>query len=413
MYKKTFIVLVDQVMLSAINMIVAIMLIKFSSKAEYGEYSLAIAIVMFAYGLQYTLIHLPLTVTGNKIDAKDRTLFFTSLCILLYVILIPFTGVVAIVLYFFPGSLLLQTETCWALLFSLTGISTRELIRSLFFADLKVIRVLVVDTLYTVLFIILIGVLYFSQRLTASYILATMGVCSFIAAMIFVKSSVRGIWLRISLRTVFENIIYSWKDSKWMVVGMILSWIVNNGYLFLLAYLVSKDSVAELNGTRVLIAPLFIIMGAWGKIFLPKGALMTKEKQHLNILNIMVKSTIGLLAVAVCYIASIYLVSDYLAVSLYNNKYDNVGMYISLWGGVILANIISTNLQNLISIFSRFKELFFLGFVNSSLFLGYSYYLISRFEAVGAVSSLIIAKIILSLQYGHYYYTKRDTIVIG
>lgn len=413
MYKKTFIALLDQALLSATNMIVAIMFIKFSSKIEYGEYSLACAITMFASGLHNTLIHLPLTITGNKIDAKDRAVFSASLCILLYAIMIPLMGIAAGYIAFVPEALLLQPKMCWVLIFSITGILTRELTRSLFFADLKVSNIFAVDILYAFLFVCLIGVSYFFHRLTASNIIAGMGVCSFAAAMFFVKSAVNNIQLHLRWSDFYKNILFSWKDSKWMVAGMSLSWLVNHGYLFLLAYLVSKESVAELNGTRVLLAPLMIIMVAWGKVFLPKGASMVHGKQHSHITGILVKSTLGLFAVAFCYIIALYVASDFLAESLYSGKYEHVGMYIILWGGFTLMTIISGNLKNLISIFSRFKELFFFSFINSTLFLIYSCFFISQFQTVGAVCSLIIAQIILSLQYGYYYYTKRNTMLTG
>ena len=407
MYKKTFIALLDQAMLSAINMVIALVFIKFSSKLEYGEYSLAFAVIMFACGLHNTLIHLPLTVTGNKLDEEKRAVFSASLCLFLYAMLIPAIGIVALYLFVFRDSLMLQPRTCWALLFSIGGILSRELARSLFFADLKVAYVFVVDFFYAVLFVCSLGILYSSYQLTGSNVIACMGGCSLIAALSCMKPVLANIKLPERWRDFYENVLFSWKDSKWMVAGMILAWIINNGYLFLLAYLVSKEAVAELNGTRVLIAPLVIVVGAWGKIFIPKGSSMVFNKQHRRITGILVKSTVGLLVIASVYISGFYLASDFLASSLYNSKYDHIGRYILLWGGFVSITIICSNLQNLISIFSRFKELFFFGLINSSLFLIYSYFLISRFAAIGAVCSLIIAKIILSLQYGGYYYTKR------
>ncbi len=407
MYKKTFIALLDQAMLSAINMAIAFVFIKFSSKLEYGEYSLAFAVIMFACGLHNSLIHTPLTVTGNKLDEKKRAVFSASLCLFLYATLIPITGIAALYLFVAQDSLLLQPRTCWVLLFSIGGVLSRELARSLFFADLKVAYVFIVDFFYAVLFICSLGLLYSFYRLTGSNVIACMGICSFTAALSCMKPALANIKLPQRWCDFYENALFSWKDSKWMVAGMILGWIINSGYLFLVAYLVSKEAVAELNGTRVLIAPLVIVLGAWGKVFIPKGSAMVFNKQHRQITGILVKSTVGLLVIAFVYISGFYMASDILSSSLYDSKYGHVGRYILLWGGFVITTIICSNLQNLISIFSRFKELFFFGLINSSLFLIYSYFLISRFAAVGAVWSLIIAKIILSLQYGGYYYAKR------
>lgn len=407
MYKKTFLALFDQAILSAINMLVAIMFIKFSTKIEYGEYSLAIAIIMFAGGLHNTLIHLPLTITGNKIDHDKQPIFSTSLCVFLYGILILLTVLSSSYVYIAQDHLLIQVSTCWSLIFAVSGILTRELARSLFFANLNIVNVFILDLIYGFLFVCLLVLLYRYQSLTASYIIMGMGLCSAIATIFFIKSMTKNLQLRITWKEIYNNIRFSWKDSKWMVSGMSMAWLVNNGYLFILAYLVSTESVAELNGTRILLVPLTIIMTAWGKIFMPKGASMVKNNEHKNIMTIMVKSTLGLLVVALCYIGVLFAMSPLLETALYNDKYDHVSKYILLWGVLVLITIVSSNLQNIISIFSYFKKLFFLSLMNSSLFLVYSYYLIGLYGAVWAVYSLIIAKIILSLQYGNFYYCRN------
>jgi O-antigen/teichoic acid export membrane protein len=413
MYKKTMLALIDQSMLSGINMIVAILFIKFSSKAEFGEYSLAIAIIMFASGVHNTLVHLPMTISGNKIDQSDRASFSTSLCVFLYIILILFTLLAMGIVSFIYENLVLQHETFFVLIFSISGILSRELIRSLFFADLKVAYVFIVDVIYVLIFSILIFIFHSNNSLTASSVITGMGVSSLLAAIVFIKPAIKHINLNTNWKEICENISFSWKDSKWMVSGMMLSWVVNNGYLFLLAYLISKEAVAELNGARILLVPLIIVVGAWGKVFLPKGASMVHEQQHDRIVKIILKSTAGLVVIAVFYIFVLYQIGDILEEFLYNNKYDNIKTFILLWGAFVLITVISTNLQNLISVFSQFKKLFTLSFINSSMFLFYCSYLIVTFGSMGAVYSLIIAKVILSFQYGHFYYTKRNAFFKG
>ena len=410
MHKKTVIILLDQAMLSALNMIVAILFIKFSSKFEYGEYSLAFAAMMFAVGFYNTLIHLPLTITGNKIDFGNRPGFVASLCIMLYAILAILTFISVIFLLTVPEIAVFQLRTCWGLIFCVLGVLTRELIRSLFFAELRALNVLNVDILYSFLFIISVSFFYLNSSLSASNVLICMGGSSIISSVFCGKQIVKNIALRLPLRDIYKNVAYSWRDSKWMVAGMIMTWIINNGYLFILAYIVSKEMVAELNGTRVLIAPFVVFVGAWGKIFQPKGASLIFEDNYHHIGSIFWKSTLALLTMAIIYVSVLYNLREYLDEYLYNNQYENVWKYVLLWGGYLFFTILSSNLQNIISIFSRFKELFFMDLVNGAIFLIYACILIGYFSAYGALYSLIIAKIVLVIQFLYFYYTKRTSV---
>ena len=405
--------MLDQAMLSATNMAVALLFIKFSSKFEYGEYSLALAVIMFASGLHNSLINTPIMITAKKIEVSARPTFLASLCLFLYLIIFLFFIIIAFCLLAFPDSLPFRSRTSWALLFATAGILSRELIRSLFFFNLEVLNVFIVDSVYSSLFLVSLVILYVILGLTSNNVIICMGICSVIAALIYFRRALTIIRLPESLERFYESILLSLKDTRWTVAGMVLGWIVNNGYLFVLDYLVSKEAVAELNGTRVLIVPLIIIMGAWSKIFMPKGSSMVYKKQYNSIINVFLKSTTILVILSLVYISVFYFSSNLLSIYLYENRYHRISSYILLWGFFVIVTIICTNLQNLISIFSRFKQLFLFSLINSSLFVIYSFILINKYAGFGAISSLIVAKIVLALQYCTYYLTKRHEMFVS
>ena len=66
---------IDQGMLSALNFIVQIILIKTLPKYEYGYYSVAFAIILYLVSLQNALINTPMVVLlAGKKEPKKKTI---------------------------------------------------------------------------------------------------------------------------------------------------------------------------------------------------------------------------------------------------------------------------------------------------------------------------------------------------
>jgi O-antigen/teichoic acid export membrane protein len=394
------------------NFVIGIVLIRWASKTVYGEYSLAFAIILFITSIYNVLINLPINITGVKIAKVNRYTFIGSHCIVLYITVIPIALLALVLLYIIPESILpIERITASVLFISAIGILSRELVRTLNFVDLRTNYVLYTDLLYVTLLSASIAYLFFQSAFNASTIIGAMGVSSAIAAVVFLKS-VRDSF-KVKLSTVWGDMKKSWQDSRWLLGGGLQAWIVNQGFLFILVYVLSREDVAQVNATRVVLAPLSMMFVAWGKVFTPKGSRLVAQNQIEQARRAIIKSTVEFSFVVIIYVLILLGSSNFLTTFLYKGKYFDITAYILLWGGFNFANNIRLNIMHLLGVLSKFKLLFVLGLVNASISLVLCYVLIKILGAFGAIIALIFSEALLALMFWIAFYNQRLAINNG
>jgi O-antigen/teichoic acid export membrane protein len=68
----------DQTLLSAVNFVVQIILIKTTSKDEYGLYSLGFSIIMYLMSFQNAIVNTPITVTLAERTSEEKNKYVSS-----------------------------------------------------------------------------------------------------------------------------------------------------------------------------------------------------------------------------------------------------------------------------------------------------------------------------------------------
>lgn len=396
LFKGSVLGISDQALLSLTNFAIGFILIRFGSKVEFGEYSLAFAIILFFTSIYNALVNLPITITAVKLEDKRRRCFVGSQCIGLYLVLIPSVLFLFGLLQVAPKSMLpVNNSTASVVVLAIVGILSRELVRTLNFAKSKIAQVLYIDLVYVIILMSSIGFFFYVQRLTTVSVVASIGWSSLIAGVVFfwsVKDSLHIKWVEIR-----KDLIKSWQDSRWILGGVLQSWVVNHGFLFVLAYLLTQEEVAQVNATRLPLAPLGMMFLAWGKVFTPQGARFVAQNQLDYARRLVLKYTAAFTGLVIVYVVLLTQMTNLINEFMFKDKYNDVLFYLVLWGCVYLAINIRTNAMHLLGVLSKFKDLYFLGLVNAFLNIIISFFMIRKFGAPGALITLIFSEFLLAL----------------
>ncbi len=187
---KSGIASIDQALLSGLNFLISIVLIKTVSKPEYGYYSIFFSIILFMGSIQNAVINTPLAVLLITKKGDEKRKYVGSLFFGQYLLLFPlaFIGIIGGIITFY-FNLLESSLSAIIVAISLAsiGILCREFLRAYFFANETPNTVLIIDVLYVILIIILGFLAYIFSQLNVAVVFFLMGLSSFLIGIFFIN----------------------------------------------------------------------------------------------------------------------------------------------------------------------------------------------------------------------------------
>jgi O-antigen/teichoic acid export membrane protein len=400
---KSGIASVDQAMLSALNLLISIILIKTVSKAEYGYYSIAFSITLFLISIQNAIVNAPLAVlyASKKRDEKKR--YCASLCYGQFIGIIPASclGFVVIGLFSLNGMNSTQATIGAAVSFAAIGILFREFLRAYFYAKESPFNVLKLDVFYTVLFLLLLTTFYLVSKISVAGIFALMGVSSFFIGLIHSK----GQGWRFRHLSVRASYYENWIFGKWILLGIIVTHIQRYGYLYMIGAFLGSHGAAEVTASRLIMMPLMLAQEGWGRVIVPHGSRL-REENNLNLFfkQLVLASGVFIFVVST-YTTLLFLFSQTIQRFLLTDKYENAFDFIFFWGIIFVIRLISRNASGGLIVIKKFHTITTINFCTMLITIGCAFFLIQESGIKGALMSLIIGDAILAL--GLWFYLAK------
>ncbi len=255
--------LFDQAILSALNLVVGLVLIRLATKETYGLYSQIYVVGIFVSTVAEALITSPLTTIAPGKTHIQRLQLFAQLHHL------QFSLNILLALLFGIGSSIAVyvTDTDsqpWligiAFAFYIFLNAQREYLRSVSFIEGAPHKVLFIDSGYVIAVLCGVAILVLSRQLTVAGIMMMLG-----GANIIGLSLGKGILQtgQGKLTTKQQTISEIWQRGKWALPGALVAWLTNYSYLFLAAAFLGITAVADLNAARLLLMPISLCVLAW------------------------------------------------------------------------------------------------------------------------------------------------------
>lgn len=385
----------DQSMLSAVNFIVSIILIKNVPKYEYGYYAIIIAVILFLVSMQNALVTTPLAVLITTKGRKERTKYCNSLFWGQVLALVPVVSLGLVIVWFLSAHGVddKKLRLIWALLLSIIGILCREFVRSYHFALEDPKKVLRLDFLYSLSQLSLVLICLGFLGMSVQYVLFIMGISSIFIVFTFIgqaKFDFRKTAIRGSYR---EN----WQYGKWALAGVLVTHLQSYSYLYFLGAFLSSMAVAEVSAARLLLMPLVLFQAAWGKVVIPHGARMRDANRYTEFFNQLIISSVIFSLLIIVYIYLLFLASSSIGSLVFTEEYAEAFDLVIPWGVVYISGFISLNANLGLQVLREFSVIAKINFVTMLITVFLSVFLIKEFGVYGGLAALGIGNLFLGL----------------
>jgi O-antigen/teichoic acid export membrane protein len=384
--------ILSQILLSATNFAVGIILVRGAPQVQYGYYVLINSAVPLLAQLQGAFITPNLQVRVTIAGVEERRAFVGGLLreqrLLLMVI-----GLISLVVCALAGGVgaLGHEALLIAVLGSIATVATlfRECRRVLLIAYRQSLDVLRGDAVSSA---ILIAGVWLSTLTDAAAAIS--------AAAIAVAATVGGTTLSRALRRhdpwaspgTPHALIQTIKMGTWAAVGAGVHWAFTQGYTFIVASRLDVSAVAAIAATRLLLSPVGVFSIGISSMMYSTSTLWLKHHGPRGLLRRVLLFTLAMSVVAVSYIAVMWLLRDWIFLHVFKKDYPQRDLLLGIWTLVFLCTVVRDQVIFLLIAQARWRQLAGLTSVCAFLGLSMSFLAIPAYGAAGGLLGLLMGE---------------------
>ena len=370
---------IDQAMLSAVNFLVGLLLIRYTTDADYASYVLVQTAVMLLVSLQGAWIGGPLAVLAPQLPARERramisTAYFGQRRQGRWLLLVCAVSALGLSLSGDIGGIGVTIFAAG----SLAGWASmeREFLRTVLLIDARAPTLLLVDGLYVL--VLAGGVVLAILSPTAAATLAVLAIA--IASMAAARLTRRIVtreptWDRRDNRSL-------WKQLRplggWAIAGVVVYWSFSQGYNYLLVLMLDVGAVAAVAATRLLLMPVNLLTVGVKNLLVPTVAGWLAEFGLPTVMRRLGLFSAVMFVLASLYCGVLWLLRDWITGTLLGKQIPDRDTLLLLWTLIYLVCLVRDIWQSALLVRKRFRSL-------------------ARFTAVNAVLSLVAIVIGLKL----------------
>ncbi|HZX26988.1 MAG TPA: hypothetical protein VFF16_07975 [Telluria sp.] len=201
--------------------------------------------------------------------------------------------------------------------------------------------------------------------------------------------------LRQSFGAVRREVGDTWRDARWALGGVAITWAQTQSYSYALALLLGPAGVGLANLGRIFISPFSFLIPAVNKIVMPRLAgLRATEPQRVEPTARMI--TGGLLAMALAYSVALAFGFDRIAPLVLGREVADIAPLAGLWCLVLYANITRTCGGIMMQSQRRFRQLTLLNLPSAVVTIALAVLLVQPFGAAGAILAVLGGEVVLA-----------------
>ncbi len=391
---RTVTAMADQALRSCANFLVAIIIIKSASKAEYGYYALAFPASLFLVTLQNAIVTGPLTVLLVNYRGRRRKDYIRALCWGQLLVIVPLA---AIGLLTVAGLCLAGLEdrryaVIAALCAAATGLLLFEYLRAYYYAEERPGRVLLIDALQTAGYVALLLLSLLVQPLSSATAILLSGLSAMVVFGLCRRRCMRPGWSDAALRKGYTE---HWQYGKWALLGVVTTHIQMYGSTYLLGAFVDATAVADLSAGRLLLMPFLLLRMGWGQVSAPHGAALLKQnRMPTYVRELIVAAVVGVAMIAV-YTVILYRFDDAIGHFLLSNKFDRAFDYIPLWAAVASAQFVRLNAGMGLLVLKEFRFLAIVSTLVTVVTVAGACLLIPTQGGMGALLAMLVGEVLM------------------
>lgn len=326
MQKSVAISIADQGMLSLFNLALNAALIAFASPTEFGHYVFAAAVVLILTSLQNALVATPIGVVYPRTAENDRA-EMRALLLGFDRVLTTVAALIAV-----PVCMLTQSDPLFLIAVSWLVAATlvRETWRNLALAENRPRDLIRIDAIAVA---VAGGATVLLWQLTRPSVAALAGTA---------LGSTLAVWLTarnqrstgaaspslLDLPCAYAAI---WESTRWSLAGAATTEVQYRAYVFMLEAFRTTREIAEVQAGRLLLGPLPLLAGAWGRVARPELARRLAAGDRNGALRVTLWGLALILGVAAAFLALVFALWPWLELFIFRGRYPGAAEMTVAW----------------------------------------------------------------------------------
>jgi len=390
--------MLDQAVLSGLNLLIGMMFIRFSSKPDYALYSQVIALMYLTTSVQSSLINSPALSVLPKVRPHRKLALASGFLFWQSTLSVATVVVTALSLFLFPSLLNNASDVSfgWVALAAGMTIFTawlRDFIRNQIYIEMRPFACLLLDCSYALLLALGLGALGYWHRVDARWVLILSAAIALLTTLPFFRLA--------GLSRTRPRIGVVWRKAlrlgKWALPAGVVLWVFGNGYVLLCARLVGVDATAEVVAARLFMAPLGMVFLAWANIFRPRASRWVAGKQWDMLLRASALAVLAILVLVVAYTAAFLLAYPFLQQHALGGKYGNIRQEILIWAVFFLFGGVCSIATGVLMALENYKSTFVASLLGAGTSLPLMIVLAGRYHKAGVMLGLVIGQLAVAI----------------
>lgn len=395
---------IDQALLSGLNLLIGLALIRYASKETYGLYTQLFAAGLLTTIILDSLIGSALTTLSARLPADERGRFVARAAKIHWVasalLAIPAGLVVGVLakLLDFPVSPVVLGLSFSSFVFAQ---ASREYCRTALFIESQAVAVAKMDMVFVLVTIAGAAAFFMVGDIGTPHIFFLLTIANVVASAAFSSTLWRSTGCDIKWGQYLADVNVLWSLSRWAVMGSVVGWLGNNSYLYFSGAIAGVVALADLNAARLLLMPIVIVGMAWTTLARPAMGEMIANSKIRKLRQFVLKSTLAMESFNLIYLGGLFVVYPWLIAHLFGEKYGDISNLILLWACYFAVNTARNVSTILLITYGIFRELFWQSVLSLIILVTLILTLTPLFGVTGALTAMILAELWqLAVNYG-------------
>ncbi len=374
MFTKSLASIADQMLLSALNLGVALALIRFADKTSYGLYLQWFGVVMLAYSLIDATVGATMVTQFNRLSgpvARAKTVgAHVRLALRTCLAVVALSGLgwwwfmapqAAAAL---PTTAATWDWLAWPAAAAYVGsYAWREFKRGTGHLLHQPFAVLFMDTTYAGVTLAGVAVLIATNTLSLATALAVLAVANAVAASLWIHTpqtaASAGPSGQAATTTVPQaNWATVWATSRWAMGGASLAWVSNHAFLYASAALLGLAATADVGAARLFLMPLSLITLGWKNVARADIGDLLQRDDHTAARRYVARSLLMVTGFGTLYLAVLWVGYGFISTHFLPATYQNLGALIVAWSVYFVVYNVRNVGSVLLAAMGHFKPLF-------------------------------------------------------
>lgn len=345
MAAKGTVSVIDQAVVSGNTFITNLICVRLFTKEEFGIFAILFTIYLFLNQLQSAIVTTPLSVLSKGKGPREQRRYLSStflhqitlsglICCLIVLAATFMEGLGYAESPFLPG--------LYALAFATVPLQVLEYLRRVLFAKFATVNALRLDAFFTAVNLILLMGVVIGQKggvlgpsvLNPTVVFGCMGLAAMAAIAVGFRNAVHdmelaGVRWSDSLR---EN----WSFGKWVLGSQFGSVALIQANVWVIAAIGGTAAAAVVEGTRILVAPLQVLMFGAGNLLLPFVADRYATEGENGVTKLLRTNFLLWVVPFGVYVAIIGLAPETWIRIILGEAYNGYGIVLLMWCGIYL-----------------------------------------------------------------------------